>query len=77
MMKIPISPRPWNAFSDADMAVNTIKIIYDKTGTVPEALADAYNETLKNGKPRVVERFYTLLAQACPDALKFFVTKPE
>lgn len=76
-MKLPISPRPWNAFSDADMAVNTIKIIFEKTGTIPKALANAYNETLKNGKPRVVERFYALLAQECPDVLVYFIGTPK
>ncbi len=26
-----ISPRPWNAFSDADAAVGIIKVIFEKT----------------------------------------------
>lgn len=68
-----ISPRPWNAFSDADTAVSIVKSIYQKTGSLPEPLVDAYNETLQKGKPRVVERFYALLAQECPEALVFFV----
>lgn len=72
-----ISPRPWNAFSDADTAVSIVKSIYEKTGSLPGPLVDAYNETLRKGKPRVVERFYALLAQECPDALIFFVSKPE
>jgi hypothetical protein len=72
-----ISPRPWNAFSDADAAVGIIKVIFEKTNSIPGPLVNAYNETLPKGKPRVVERFYALLAQECPEALTYFVSKPE
>ncbi|MFA5485452.1 MAG: hypothetical protein WC260_04365 [Candidatus Pacearchaeota archaeon] len=68
-----VSKRPWNAFADADRAVRTVKAIYIETGTIPEPFKDSYMETLPKGKPRVVERFYALLAQECPEALKYFI----
>ena len=64
--------RIWYKYESADIAVKTIKKLLEETGTIPETLLKAYNDTIKTSYRGVVQRFYEKLAEECPKALKYF-----
>jgi len=69
--------RIWYKYESADIAVKTIKKLLEETGTIPEALLKAYNDTIKTSYRGVVQRFYEKLAEECPQALKYFPVTVE
>lgn len=64
--------RVWTGYKDADEAVETITKIMKETGKLPEVLVESYKRTLSYGYHGVTQRFYTGLAEKCPEALKYF-----
>lgn len=67
----------WTGFSDVDRAVDTIAKIKTTTGRVPAALLDAYRGTLKTTTRGMVQRFFEVLADQCPECLSEFTDEDE
>ena len=58
--------------SHADGAVNTITKAIQETGMLPEILVQSYSTSLSGAYPEAVQRFYSNLAEKCPQALYYF-----
>lgn len=62
----------WTGYKDAEEAVMTIKKIMQTSGKLPDVLVDSYRRTLSNGYHGITQRFYSRLAEECPEALVYF-----
>ena len=65
--------RVFASYPEADQAAATITAAMKNTGEVPAVLVEAYRTSLaRTPYHGVVQRFYSRLAQQCPEAMKYF-----
>ncbi len=60
---------------DADRAVETVSIIMEHAGALPQELVDAYDEVIERGDSRVNRHFYERLMTDCPDSIDYFTER--
>jgi len=65
--------RVFASFQEAERAVDTIAKSMKHTGEVPRELVKAYKTSLtRTPYHGVVQHFYSLLTDKCPEAMKYF-----
>lgn len=65
-------PRVFAGHSQVEKTVETLIKIYSATGKLPDELVEAVRQALKSSYKSSVIYFYELLAEKCPEALKYF-----
>ncbi len=60
---------------DADRAVDTVSIIMEYVGALPQELVDAYEGAIESGDSTVNRRFYERLMANCPDSIDYFTER--
>ncbi len=60
------------SFKEAEEVAKTVAIAVKTTGTIPEPLLKSLQKSLKRASPGVVQKFFNVLTQENPEALKFF-----
>lgn len=63
------------SIEDADRAIETVSIIMEHAGALPQELVDAYGEVIKSGDSRVSRHFYERLMTDCPDSIDYFTER--
>lgn len=64
--------RIWNSYKDVETSVKAIIASMKQTGELPAIMVAAYRKTLQMSYRGVVQHFYELIAEQCPQALKYF-----
>lgn len=60
------------SYEQVKEAVRVIKLLMETNGSLPDVLVESYRGALAGGYRGVVIKFYELLANECPEALKYF-----
>jgi uncharacterized protein (UPF0218 family) len=65
-------PRVFASYAEVEKIVETVMKIHNACGEIPEELINAIKESLKHSYKGCIIHFYRLIAEKCPEALKYF-----